>query len=389
MKDESPFLSEEMMRDPHPAWAEGRARCPVMRQEAFGAESFHVLRHDDVEAVLRDSETFSSSINQQTMGPYMGELMLAMDGSQHVQYRSFVSHAFRKSALDRWERDLIRPTIDALVDAIAPHGRADLVRDVTSQYPVKVIAGIVGVPVEDHVTFQGWAEEISKGPLNPEQGLAASRAMREYLTPIVENRKKSPRDDLISDIVHVEIDGERIDDEHIYGFLRLLMPAGAETTFRVMGNCLLALLTHPGALGRAQREPEFLERAIEETLRWETSVTMVNRVATRDAEVAGCKVPKGASLILLVSSANRDASFHERADAWDPDREEKPHLAFGWGRHLCLGMHLARRELQVGIGTLLERLPGLALDPDAPTPEIVGYAFRGPESLPVIFDAAG
>ena len=358
-------------------------------RSAFGARSYQVLRRTDVEAALRDAETFSSSINQETMGPYMGKLILAMGGHEHSEYRSLVSHAFRRSALERWERELVRPLMEELVAEIAPRGRADLVRDVTSQYPVKVIAGIVGVPVSDHAKFHEWAEQINTGPMHPEQGLAASRAMREYLEPLVEERRRSPRRDLISDLVTAEIDGERLDDEHIYGFLRLLMPAGAETTYRVMGNLLAALLSRPDDLERVRHDRSLVPRAIEETLRWETSVTMVNRVTTRDTEIGGCPVEKGSSIILLTSSSNRDESVYPDADSWQLDREmEPPHLAFGWGRHLCLGMHLARLELQVGLETLLDRLPGLRLDPGEAPPEITGYAFRGPERLPVVFDPA-
>ncbi len=379
--------SAEFQRDPHPTWRRGRAECPVRIEEIFGRKSCRVLRHADAEGVLRDDASFSSRINQETIGPYMGQVLLAKDGGEHTRYRNLVSHAFRASALARWERELIRPAIEGLLDAVAPRGRADLVRDVTSRYPVQVIAGIVGVPVEDHARFQRWAQDITQGPIAPERALAASRAMRDYLEPIVSARRREPRDDLISDIVRAEIDGERLDDEHVYGFLRLLMPAGAETTFRVMGNTLLALLTHDGALARVRDDRALLPRAIEETLRWETSITMVNRVADRDTSVGGVDVPAGTSMLLVLSSANRDGQRYPDADAWDLDREPQPHLAFGWGRHLCLGMHLARLELAVGIGAVLDRLPNLRLDPDAPVPEITGSAFRGPEALPVVFDA--
>jgi cytochrome P450 len=378
----------EFAHDPYPTWAEARSRCPVERSEFLGRANYRVLRHRDVEAVLRDPETFSSRINQDTMGPYMGTLLLAKDGPDHTRYRALVSHAFGTRALERWERELIRPTIERLVAAIAPRGRSELVRDVTRQYPVQVIAGIVGVPLEEHPRFQRWADAIAAGPLAPEPGVAASRAMREYLTPIVEARRASPRDDLISDLVTAEIDGERLDDEHIYGFLRLLMPAGAETTFRALGNLLLALLTRPDQLERVRRERKLVPRAIEETLRWETSITMVNRVATRDAEIGGCPVSAGASILLGTGAANRDPAMYERPDDWDLDRPEQPHLAFGWGRHLCLGIHLARLELRLGLEAILDGLPGLRLDPAEPVPEIDGVAFRGPERLPVLFDAA-
>ncbi len=373
--------------DPYPDWKQARAECPVGKRSLFGGETVRVVLREDVEAVLRQDELFSSSINQDTMGPYMGTVLLGKNGKEHTSYRNLVSHAFRASALERWDRELIRPTIEALLDAVAPRGRADLVRDVTSQYPVQVIAGIIGVPVQDHARFHAWAEDINGGPLHPERGLAASRAMREYLTPIVEDRKRNPRDDVISDIATAEVDGQRLDDEHIYGFLRLLMPAGAETTFRAMGNCLAALLTRPAELERVRRDRSLVPRAIEETLRWETSVTMVSRIATRDTELRGCPIQKGTSVAALVASANRDEAVYADADTWDLDRElPEPHLSFGWGRHLCLGMHLARLELRVGLNAILDRLPNLRLDPEAPPPQITGLAFRGPEALPVLFD---
>ncbi|HZO08288.1 MAG TPA: cytochrome P450, partial [Myxococcota bacterium] len=180
-------------------------------------QSARVFRHDEIESVLRDSETFSSEINARTMGPYMGRILLGMDGPRHAQYRALVSRAFRASALERWERELVRPTIEELVTAIAPRGRAELVRDVTSQYPVRVIAGIVGVPPEHHSRFQAWAQEIAMGPGDPARGVAASQAMREYLAPFVEARRREPRDDLISDLVQAEVDGVRLDDEDIFG----------------------------------------------------------------------------------------------------------------------------------------------------------------------------
>jgi cytochrome P450 len=374
--------------DPYPAWARARREAPVLAREFFGKKSYAVHRFDDVEAVLKDSESFSSSINQETMGPYMGTLILGKDGAEHTKYRNLVSHAFRPSAMARWERDLIQPVIEELVERIAPQGRADLVADVTRRYPMRVIAGIIGVPLEDQEQFMVWAERINLGPTAPEQGLAASRAI-EYLTPIVEDRRVHPCDDLISDFVRAEVDGERLDDEHVYGFLRLLLPAGAETTFRVMGNMLYALLTHPADLDRVRKDPaRWIPEAIEETLRWETSVTMVSRIAARDVDLAGVHIEAGSPVSALTGSANRDESKYEDPDEWRLDRVDKHHLAFGWGRHVCLGQHLARLELRLGVGTLLERLPGLQLDPAASVPSIGGVAFRGPDSLPVVFDRA-
>jgi cytochrome P450 len=257
---------------PYPIWKDAREHCPVIRTKGTntfsGRPTYHVTKWDDVEAVLRDGETFSSSINAEHIGQYMGELMLAMDGKEHRAYRNLVAHAFRASQLEQWDAALVRPTINALLDVIAPAGHADLVADVTSRYPVQVICGIVGVPLEDTMQFHEWAEQINTGPIHPEVGMVASRAMRAYLEPIVEDRRANPQGDLISDLVHAEIDGHQLTDEKIYGFLRLLLPAGAETTFRAMGNALVALLEVPGLYDRVIADRSLVPAVIEETLRW-------------------------------------------------------------------------------------------------------------------------
>lgn len=390
MADRRPTLAELELtvRDPYPDWKARREAGPVEVREAFGMPSARLFSRDACEAALKDEQSFSASVNQDSMGPYMGTVLLGMDGKEHTAYRNLVSHAFRRSALERWETELIEPTIGNLLDRIAGRGRADLVTEVTSRYPLIVITTLMGVDVGDVDCFREWAENVSAGPLDPERGMESSRAMREYLTPIVEDRRRSPRDDLISDIVHAEIDGAKLSDEHIFGFLRLLLPAGAETTYRLFGTTLFALLSHPDVLARVRADRSLVPRAIEETLRWQTSVTLVSRIAKKDTEVAGCPIAAGTSVSMMVGAANRDEAHFDRADDWDLDRPTEPgHLAFGWGRHLCLGMHLARLELRVGVNAVLDRLPNLRFDPDAPPAEIRGHAFRGPVTLPVVFDA--
>jgi cytochrome P450 len=369
-------------------WAQCRRDEPVVEvgSEAMGRPMWMITRHEDVEAVLRDPDRFSSRINNETMGPVMGTLILGMDGDEHRRYRSLVAQAFRPSALARWEEELIGPIIAGLLDDLAPKGRGDLVSDVTSRYPVQVIAGVLGVPVSDHEQFHKWAIEISLGPEDYSVSKPASEEMREYLEPIVADRREHPRDDLVSDIVTAEMDGRRLSDDHVYGFLRLLLPAGAETTYRVMGSTLLALLTHPGLKDRVIADPDLLDGVIEEVLRWETSVTMVNRETNEPVEICGVAVPKGASVVCCTGSANHDESRYENGENFDPDRDPKPHIAFGTGRHQCLGMHLARLELRVGIMAVLDRLPNLRLDPDAPPVGVEGVAFRSPPRLPVLFD---
>jgi cytochrome P450 len=375
---------------PYEHWAEARvSECPVISVDdtVMGPAFYQVTRYKDAETVLRDDKTFSSSINGEHIGQFMGDLILAMGGDEHRKYRNLVAKAFRASQLEQWDETLVRPTINRLIDAIAPFGRADLVQAITSKYPVQVICGIVGVPLDDAEQFAQWAEEINTGPLSPARGHAASAAMVEYLRPLVETRRAEPTGDFLSDLVHQEVDGEQLTDSKIYGFLRLLLPAGGETTFRVMGNALFALLTHPEVLARVSADRELLPDVIEETLRWETSVTMVSRVAAAETEVAGCPIAEGSAVGVVTGSANRDESRWEDASEWKLGRPAQHHLAFGTGPHQCLGMHLARLELRVGLNTILDRLPNLRLDAAHTDDALIeGYAFRGPRALPVLFD---
>jgi cytochrome P450 len=384
---------EWLMAQPYEMWGDTRrSECPVLATDAAEAMGrpgtfYQVTRYKDAESVLRDDKTFSSSINAEHIGQFMGELIVAMDGDEHRKYRNLVAKAFRASQLEQWDETLVRPTIRRLVDAIAPLGRADLVASITTKYPMQVICGIVGVPLEDADQFTQWAEEINTGPLAPERGHRASDAMVEYLRPLVETRRANPTGDFLSDLVHAEIDGEQLTDGKLYGFLRLLLPAGGETTFRVMGNALLALLTHPDVLERVYADRSLVPEVIEETLRWETSVTMVSRVAARDTDVAGCPIAAGSPVGVLNGSANRDETRWDDSSEWKLGRPVQHHLAFGTGPHQCLGMHLARLELRVGLNEILDRLPNLALEPDGVDDAVVeGYAFRGPRALRVTFD---
>jgi len=390
--DTGPAL-DWMTAQPYAAWAEvRRAECPVLATggDVMGPGTgtfYQVTRFKDADAVLRDDTTFSSSINADHIGQFMGDLILAMNGDEHRKYRNLVAKAFRASQLERWDDTLVRPIIHGLLDPIAPLGHADLVASVTSKYPVQVICGIAGVPISDSAQFAQWAEEINTGPMAPERGHRASAAMVDYLRPLVEARRAASTGDFLSDLVHAEVDGERLSDDKIYGFLRLLLPAGGETTFRVMGNALLALLTHPDELARVYADRDLVPEVIEETLRWETSVTMVSRRATVDTEVSGCPIAAGSPVGVLTGSSNRDETRWDDADEWKLGRPVQHHLAFGTGPHQCLGMHLARLELRVGLNEILDRLPNLRLAPDAAESAVIeGYAFRGPRALPVLFD---
>jgi cytochrome P450 len=217
--------------------------------------------------------------------------------------------------------------------------------------------------------------------------MVASRTLWNYLLPHVTARRSEPRDDVISRLVTGTIEGSGLTDDEVISFLRLLIPAGAETTARLIGSMLFALLVERERFERVREDRSLIHWAIEETLRWETPVVFVAREATQDTEIAGVPIPAGNLVSAIIGSANRDETRFADPDRFDLDRRDERHLSFGFGRHFCLGSHLARLEARTALGALLDRLPRLRLDPDAPPPAITGLAFRSPRTLPVRTDA--
>ncbi|MFT3965377.1 MAG: cytochrome P450 [Sphingobium sp.] len=381
-------IAEFDAEQPHALWRTLRGTCPVSRIVDRGETArptYIVSTWAGVKQVLLDPATFSSSINAEGTARFMGPVLLGMDGERHRSRRLLISHAFRTAQLGKWEEMLIRPIITRLCDEIVPRGSAELMEEVISRFPVQVICGMCAIPAKDSPRFLQWAKDIHRGMRDKETGRAAAEAMRAYLEPLVEARRNQRGDDLISDIVHAEVDGERLDDEEIYGFLRLLLPAGSESTYRATGNALLAILSTPGLYGRVMQDRSSLPSIVEETLRWDVSNSMVSRVATRAVTIEGCPVPAGAALRVVTNSANRDENRFSDADLFDVDRQAKPHVGFGLGPHQCLGQPLARMEMRVGLDVMLSKLTHLRLDPGYPVPVIAGASFRGPEFMHVLF----
>jgi cytochrome P450 len=385
-------------RDPWPALAAAARRAPVMignpldETDPLTYESsldvgpqVTVLGYDEAAQVLNDGETFSSSIYSGIIGIVMGHSILEMDGAEHDGQRALVSQAFRRRVMERWESELVEVVVDELIDSFADRGRADLARDLTFAFPVQVIARILGLPRSDYPAFQRWSIELLSVMVNWDRGMAASAALRDYFAEILAARRKQPADDLISDLASVEVDGSRLTDDEIFAFLRLMLPAGVETTYRSSGNLLYALLTNPDAYQALLADRSLVHTAIEEGLRWEPPITFVVRQATKDTTLGGVDIPKGSTVSICVGTANRDPRRYADPDRFDLFRDHRLHVTFGHGPHICLGMHLARMETRVAINRVLDRLPNLRLDPDAPAPTIQGVAFRSPDALPVVF----
>ena len=386
-----PFAGAEQtvvgaVRDPYPALAEKRRTTPVeVVDEDFGRH-VEIYTYEDVERVLRDNHTFSSTVYVEVMGLLMGHTILEMDEPEHRLHRHLVSHAFRQKVLAHWEDALVGEVVDDLIGRFADRGRADLVRELTFPFPVKVIAGILGLPERDYVHFQKWSLALISVAYDFDRAVAASQSLKEYFGPIVDQRRAEPAEDLISDLCQAEVDGQRLSDEEIFAFLRLLLPAGVETTYRSSGNLLFALLTHPDQLDAVRRDRSLLPQAIEEGLRWEPPLLGIMRAPTIDVEIRGVAIPAGTAVGVNIGSANRDETRYERPDVFDIRRDPKQHIAFGFGPHMCLGMHLARMETRVAVSAVLDRLPNLRLDPaDTSDAHIHGDIFRSPTTLPVLF----
>lgn len=385
------------VRDPHPELARRRREQPVASRAAWSPtgerlDGYELYRYDDCAAVLRDNETFSSESIRAGMAAVMGPYpLVGMDEPDHKRLRSLVAQAFRQKTLAHLEDDLVVPVVDEMVDGFVGAGRAELVRQLTYRYPVQVIAVILGLPREDYEQFHLWASAIISVGARPLEGVAASKDLKTYLVDVLEHRRAHPRDDLVSELATSELDGERLGDEEIYSFVRLLLPAGAETTYRATGNLLFGLLSDPAQLEAVRADRSLLTAAVEEAIRWEPPLLITSRLARTDTEVAGTPIPAGSQVIPNIGSANRDDTRWERAEDFDLHREAKPVISFGVGPHMCLGMHLARMEMRAAVNRLLDRCPNLRFDPAAlerDDPHIHGETFRSPTTLPVCFDAA-
>lgn len=347
-----------------------------------------VFGFDEVQEVLRDGATYSSALYEHLMGPLMGHSILEMDEPEHHRYRALVQQAFTRKAMERWEASSVLPACNTLIDGFVDDGRADLVRQYTFYFPINVIASILGLPVADLPRFHRLAVELISGSFDTEVGMRASKELADYFGALVEERRAAPAEDLISVLVGVELDAQHLTDEEIFSFLRLLLPAGAETTFRSSGNLLFGLLSDPVQLSAVTADRALLPRAIEEGIRWEPPLTSIMRCTTREVSLGGVSLPKGSVVIAHMGSANRDESRWDDADRFDLFRSQQTHLSFAFGPHMCLGLHLARMETRVAVEALLDRLHGLALDPESPEPpRITGLGFRSPTALPVTFSA--
>jgi cytochrome P450 len=392
------YRAAEWKRDPYPFFAERRRQNGVFAGPVLDYSRlpdsmrpnhvFSALSFDAVNSVLRDGKLFSSEGYDTSIGLFIGKTILAMTGKEHRDHRNLVSAAFKTKSLARWEPEIVRPVCTQLIDEFADAGETDLVRNFTFEFPTRVISRLLGLPDNDLPEFRRRAIQLISYNVDYKTAFEASAVLKNYFQEQIERRKSNPTEDIIGDLMTAEIDGEKLSNEAIYSFLRLLLPAGLETTYRSSGNLLYNLLTRPDQFAAVQADRDLIRQSLEENLRYETPLTSVQRFATEDTELDGIEIPADSMIDVCIGSANRDDHRWERSEEFDIFRKPVPHISFAAGEHTCLGLHLARLESRVAIECLLDRLTNIDLVTDD-DPHIRGNPFRSPTALPVTFDVIG
>ena len=394
-----------LVRDPHPRLHELRNECPVHKGSVSGKfgvvgpdnyltaddEQVSVFTWDEVDAGFRDATTFSNSYVAASLHDVIGRTILEMDPPEHQRYRTLLQGAFTRHEMVKWEEHFVQAIVNEQLDRLVPLGRGDLAADFAFHYPIRVIAVAVGLPVHDVPSFYEQSAKLTNVAIDAAERIRASSELGAIAQAVIDERRREPTTDLISVLVNAELalpDGStaRLSDEEIVAFVRLLVPAGAQTTYRTLTNVLFALLTHPDQYALLVRDRSLIPRAIEEGLRWEAPLVAFGRIATHDTEIAGYAVDKGTTVNLCVHSANRDPSRWDDPDRFDIMRPPKGHVSFGQGNHICLGIHFARMELRVALEQIIERLPNLRLDADADDVHIAGLFTRTALRLPCVWD---
>ena len=391
-------LSPEFIRDPYPHYERMRTADP-MHLTPLGM--FVASRHAEVSLVLRDKRfgkdyvertkrRYGPKIMEEPVFRSMSHWMLQQDPPDHTRLRGLVVKAFTARRVEDM-RPRIQRIVDQTLDRIAPQGHMDLIEDFAFRLPVTIICDMLGIPEEHREVFYASSRTggrlLDPVPLTKaeiEQGNAGNLMQQMYFQKLFELRRKNPGDDLTTQLVQAEEDGSKLSNEELTANIILLFGAGHETTVNLIGNGLLALHRNPDQLALLKANPELISNAIEEFLRYDSSVQMTGRVALEDIDdLAGKKIPKGESVLCLLGSANRDpAVYPDRPDRLDITRPKIRPLSFGGGIHLCLGAQLARIEAEVAISTLLRRLPALRLDA-AENPEWrPTFVLRGLKKLP-------
>jgi cytochrome P450 len=388
------LFTADVIADPYPAYRQLRERSPFNGLMLPGGlvpgiegdmRTWALLKHHDVYGVLRDHETFSSAGNP-LVGKVFPPLVLIFDDPpRHTRFRRLVNKTFtlkRIEALTPW----ITSVADELLDQFG-RGETDIVNHYTIPLPVRVIARLLGIPGEDYVTFKRWSDAfLSLVVMDNNERMQTIQEMVTYFGKMAAARRAQGAEDLITALVEAEVEGEKLEEWEILGFCMLLLIAGNETTTNLIGNIFHILAERPALWEQLREDRSLVETVIDETLRYESPVQRVSRLATRDAEVSGVKIPAGDLVTVFFGAANRDPDEFLNPDEFRLDRDLRNHVAFGMGIHYCLGAPLARAEAKVTLNAFLDRFSAIKLG-EAPavrqtiTPVVFGF-----RQLPLVLD---
>ncbi|MCY3898092.1 MAG: cytochrome P450 [Caldilineaceae bacterium] len=374
------LTSRKVRADPYEVYERLRSENPIHRMRLINA--WALTGYDDALAILQDHRRFSSGENKLEYAPY--RTMLDLDPPDHTRLRSLVSKAFTPRAVAALG-PRIQEIVDELLDELAGRDSFDLIGDFAFPLPVIVIAEMLGIPAEDRDKFNVWSNDIALAVepiLSGEEIVRVERAsdeIIEYFEGIIEQRRREPRDDMLSALLAAEEEGDRLSHDELLGTLMLLLVAGNETTRSLIGNGMLALLKNPEQLQRLRDSPDLLDTSIDEMLRYDSPVQFIIRVVMEDVEFKGKQFRAGQKVIILVGAANRDPTVFADPGALDIGREEKSHISFGRGIHYCLGSPLALLEARVAFANLVERFSSIELVEEPEFRDQI--VLRGVESL--------
>ena len=373
---------------PYDAFRELRHRAPVAWHPHGDTGFWALTRYDDIYAVSRDSETWSSQATgvffdvPAPEDAYQLELMmLTMDPPRHTALRALVSRGFTPRHVARLSArtaDMAR----AIVDDALERGECEFVNDVAGALPSYVIAELLGIPLEDGRRLYALTDIMNTRPLHDPELVQAQMQMFEYASELAALKRASPGDDIATALLHAEVDGQRLTDLEFNLFFLLLLNAGGDTTRNLVAAGTLALIEHPEQRRRLTADPSLMPTAIEEMLRWTSPVTVFTRTATRDTEVGGVRMRAGERVAMFYPSANRDEAHFADPDRFDVGRTPNQHLAFGGGgTHFCLGASLARAEAAAIFREILTRTTDI--EPIGPAERVRSVLMNGIRSMPV------
>jgi cytochrome P450 len=364
-----------------------------------GRPTVTLFKYKDIHSVLMNPTDWLSHIVGDGFGAAVDNMLItAMDGEEHVKFRAALQKPFMRTEIRKLVDTLIRPVVmDEFINKMRPNGKADLLRELALPFPIRAIYAYFGFPHDEDLlsNLASWAIQIVAAPqTDPElaaitvpQSMVAGQSMYDTLFPIVQayRQRGEMRADILGHMMQVEHDGHRFTDEDVTLFIRMLLLAAGETTTRSFANMMVQLLEFPDVLEEVRADRSLIPKAVMETMRRDPTAGAVARIAARDMEIGDVKIPEGTAALLSIASANRDPEVYEDPDRLWLKRPMRPLLSFGFGPHMCMGMHMALAEMEVALDAVLD-LPNLRFDPDHPLPVIRGLNMRGPDVLHVLWD---